>query len=191
MNQARYAPTPGPTRLGGVPRYLDSELRRLGAFVTAKAGEVYPGPVLMLNGESYATQSPTSNTAAGVITVSFGPAVGTSADIVSLDAAGVLTFRQSGSYLLDLRIRAEAGNNALLASRALLDGAAIGGPWTSPANPEGVVFIVSNIYTIQAGQLVTFELGRDGAVNSGSLVAAASGLGWADIPSAAIRILKF
>jgi len=190
----RYSPATVPQSPGLLPRYLDRELRKVGASITALEDKL---PVRVLLGESTVQQAPAGIGDANRIQISFGPAQGDATTPVQLLADGSILFNQAGIYSIDTRYmfqRSGSQQNAVLFIRGVFDGVQVGNPIAVVLNES--TYTTYEQYTIAGlipqGVTLAWQLARDPAgVNDGFLATIASGIGWGSTPSALVRILKF
>jgi hypothetical protein len=151
----------------------------------------------LLDGLSVATdQQP-----AGVDTplqIEFGPAQFGPSDPVSLSAAGVLTFNEAGTYRVKISIAAGRTGGAGVSNlyfRALVNGAQAGQSVHLKVDSSNIYIPYSDEawLTLPAGVTISYEVLRDSTGNnSGGLFQSDPTLaGWADNPSAAIRVERW
>lgn len=131
------------------------------------------------------------------IQVTFGPAQNTINDPVMLDAAGVVTFNEGGSYQLLTRYtitRSSGGGIGRYFTRILVNGVQAQPPLGLAINNSDVSLSQIQIITTSAlvpGDFLTLEFYRDSAgSNDGDLTTLTSTLGWGTSPSAGVRIIK-
>jgi len=129
--------------------------------------------------------------------VTFGSAQGTVADPVMVDAAGVITFNESGIYLINgyasFERQGSSGGAAVIAFRALINGVQAG--VTKVVELKQTENIVPYDLTIPinatAGDVLTWEIMRDSSgVNQGGLYSHTLLGGWSNVPSATLSIYK-
>lgn len=129
--------------------------------------------------------------------VTFGPAQGTLADPVMVDAAGVIRFNETGQYLFNgyanFARGGLSGGTAVIAFRALFNGAQAG--VTKVVDIKDADDIVPYDLTMPisatAGDTLTWEIMRDGiGSNYGGLYTQALAGGWDPVPSVSINIYK-
>ena len=129
--------------------------------------------------------------------VTFGSAQGTVADPVMVDAAGVITFNESGIYLINgyasFERQGSSGGAAVIAFRALINGVQAG--VTKVVELKQTENIVPYDITIPinatAGDVLTWEIMRDSSgVNQGGLYSHTLLGGWSNVPSATLSIYK-
>lgn len=130
--------------------------------------------------------------------IEFGPAVNTVADPVMLDATGTLTFNETGTYRLKLSaVYGRTGSTGVsnLYLRVLVNGAQAGQSLQVKITSSDVLVPFSDeawVY-IEAGTTIQYEILRDSTGNnSGGLYMGNPVLaGWADSPSAAVRVERW
>jgi hypothetical protein len=128
--------------------------------------------------------------------VSFGAAQGTSGDAVMIDANGLITFNQTGLYLINgygnIERQGSSGGVTVTLFRFLVNGVQSGSTKGVELDSTGVMFpyeltIPINITT--AGTTMSFEIMRDSSgVNNGGLYTHTNLGGWSNVPSAEISI---
>jgi len=135
----------------------------------------------------------------GVATqVTFGAAQGTSGDPVMISSAGVITFNETGLYLINgygsVERQGSSGGTAIVLFRFLVNGVQAGSvkafheDRTNIATPYEITFPI-NITT--AGTVATFEIMRDASgTNAGGLYTHTNSSGWSNVPSAEVNIWK-
>jgi len=189
----RYAHQIVPQVPAQLPRYLDTEFRRIKAAfdqVTDSRAET------LLVGYELADQSPTGLGDAGKIQLKFGAPQMTPQDPVQLLADGSIVFNRADQYELDVRLvfqRTTQPGDALLFVRGLINGVQFGNP-VAVSMLEADVAVPQQMFLTSAipqGAIVTLELARDPAgVNDGLLSTLASTMGWGTAPSSVIRIAR-
>lgn len=128
--------------------------------------------------------------------VTFGTAQGTSSDPVMIDAAGEITFNETGVYLINgygsVERRGSSGGVAILLFRFLVDGVQAGSvksfhlDTTNLNIPYEITFPI-NITT--PGTTATFEIMRDSSGNNAGGLYPHTTLGpWSNIPSSEVNI---
>jgi len=128
--------------------------------------------------------------------VSFGAAQGTSGDAVMIDANGLITFNQTGLYLINgygnIERQGSSGGVTVTLFRFLVNGVQSSTTKGVELDSTGVMFpyeltIPINITT--AGTTMSFEIMRDSSgVNNGGLYTHTNLGGWSNVPSAEISI---
>ena len=128
--------------------------------------------------------------------VTFGTAQGTSSDPVMIDAAGEITFNETGVYLINgygsVERRGSSGGVAILLFRFLVDGVQAGSvksfhlDTTNLNIPYEITFPI-NITT--PGTTATFEIMRDSSGNNAGGLYPHTTLGpWSNVPSSEVNI---
>lgn len=129
--------------------------------------------------------------------IEFGPAQGTVSDKAMFDAAGQVTFNVDGMFIID--VSAEAGRAgstgvSFMFRRVLVNGVQYGKSRHARLdNADIMIPIYTRLeYQATAGDTMTFEIMRDSAgANFGGLYKTTpTPAGWADAPTAAIRITQ-
>jgi hypothetical protein len=149
----------------------------------------------VLNAASYSDQVPSGLDVA--LQVNFGAAQGTSSDPVMVSAAGLVTFNQTGLYLVNGMGNVErtgSGGVATLLFRPLVNGTPVGvvkgfdiGTGQSMMPYE----ITIPFYVSVAGTTFTFEILRDSSgVDDGGLYDHVTASSWDNVPSANLQIWK-
>ena len=149
----------------------------------------------VLNASSTASQNPSGlNTA---LQVSFGPAQGTASDPVMIDAAGTVTFNQTGLYLVNGMgniHRAGPSGIALLLFRGLVNGSQAGiikGFELDTADVMMPYEITIPFSVSVAGTTFSFQIMRDSSgADDGGLIPQVTAGPWDNIPSANMQIWK-
>jgi len=128
--------------------------------------------------------------------VSFGAAQGTSGDAVMIDANGLITFNQTGLYLINgygnIERQGSSGGVTVTLFRFLVNGVQSGSTKGVELDSTGVMFpyeltIPINITT--AGTTMSFEIMRDSSgVNNGGLYTHTNLGGWSNTPSTEVNI---
>ena len=128
--------------------------------------------------------------------VSFGAAQGTSGDAVMIDANGLITFNQTGLYLINgygnIERQGSSGSVTVTLFRFLVNGVQSSSTKGVELDSTGVMFpyeITIPINITTAGTTMSFEIMRDSSgVNNGGLYTHTSLGGWSNVPSAEISI---
>lgn len=148
----------------------------------------------VLAAQSTVTQAPSAlNTA---LQVTFGAAQGTSGDAVMISSGGLITFNQTGLYLINgygsVERQGSSGGTAILLFRFLVNGTQAGSvkafhlDTTGVSTPYEITFPI-NITT--AGTTASFEIMRDSSgTNAGGLYPHTNLGGWSNVPSAEVNI---
>lgn len=128
--------------------------------------------------------------------VTFGAAQGTPSDPVQLLATGEIVFNQGGQYLFNgyanFERQGSSGQVAVILFRALLNGIQISPTKGVELSGTGIMIpyeLTIPIY-VNAGDVLTWEIMRDGTVNLGGLYIHTSAGGWPNVPSADLNIFK-
>lgn len=184
---------PGPAANIGDNRMLQGLGFPLVPISQAGEGPSYPGPALVLENYSLDSQSPTGVGSAGAVQISFGPAIGTPADPVQIDALGTLIVNQTGVYDASFAVTARRTSNPQeteLLFRLLIDGVQFRNPalivMGSAQDSHYQQFRITGSLT--AGQVIRAEMMREG-FNNGGLISTPSE--WGPTPSASVRVLKY
>jgi hypothetical protein len=129
--------------------------------------------------------------------VTFGPAQGTVADPVMVDAAGVITFNETGQYLFNGYANfgrgGLSGGTAVVAFRALFNGVQAGVTKVVDIKDADdiVPYDLTMPITATAGDTLTWEIMRDSSGSDyGGLYTQTLLGGWSAIPSVAINVYK-
>ena len=129
--------------------------------------------------------------------VTFGPAQGTLADPVMVDAAGVIRFNETGQYLFNgyanFARGGLSGGTAVIAFRALFNGVQAGVTKVVDIKDSDdiVPYDLTMPISATAGDTLIWEIMRDGTgSNYGGLYTQALAGGWSNVPSVAINIYK-
>lgn len=145
---------------------------------------------------STVTQAPSSLGVAQQVT--FGAAQKTSSDPVMIDSNGLITFNQTGTYILNgfgnLERQGSSGGVAIILFRFLVNG-------TQATSTKGIHLDTTGVsipyettmpVTITtAGTTVSFQIMRDASgVNYGGLYPHTNTSGWSNVPSAEVNIWK-
>ena len=167
----------------------------LGAIASLFVDNIEFDPVLAA--QSFAEQFPSVLDTA--LQVTFGAAQGTSSDPVMIDAAGEITFNETGVYLVNgygsVERRGSSGGVAILLFRFLVNGTQAGSVKAFHLDnvdlsvPYEITFPI-NITT--PGTTATFEIMRDSSgVNAGGLYPHTTLGPWTNVPSAEVNIWKY
>lgn len=150
----------------------------------------------VLRGSSTVNQAPAS---LGVPTdISFGAAVSNA--LVSLSAAGVITFLQSGTYAVRVKMQMGRANNSgasIIATRMLKNGVQFGSPDVTIIENSAQIHVKESrvAITVNANDTIKFQLAREPqGVNFGGLVAfpmTGALASWGAAPSALVVIEQF
>ena len=146
-----------------------------------------------------AAQSTVTQTPSGLDTalqVTFGAAQGTSGDAVMISSGGLITFNETGLYLINgygsVERQGSSGGVAILLFRFLVNGTQAGSvkafhlDSTGVSTPYEITFPI-NITT--AGTTASFEIMRDSSgTNAGGLYPHTNLGGWSNVPSAEVNI---
>lgn len=129
--------------------------------------------------------------------VTFGPAQGSGADPVQIDAAGNLTINETNGYRLTITLQAGrlgASGVSLLYGRLLVNGVQSGGSVVAELDNANIVIPLqfNVLATLPATSVVTVEIYRDSAGNdSGGLINSIPTLaGWAHAETATIQVSR-
>ena len=129
--------------------------------------------------------------------VTFGAAQGTVADPVMVDAAGVITFNETGQYLFNgyanFARGGLSGGTAVIAFRALFNGVQAGVTKVVDIKDSDdiVPYDLTMPISATAGDTLTWEIMRDGTGSDyGGLYTQALAGGWTTVPSVSINIYK-
>ena len=149
-------------------------------------------PVLV--SQSYVNQEPSGTNTP--LQVTFGAAQGTPSDPVQLLATGEIVFNQGGQYLFNGYANFEhiGGSNqkSNILFRALLNGVQITPTKMVQLRKDDVTIpyeLTIPIY-VNAGDVLAWEIMRDGSENAGGLYIYTSAGGWGTVPSADLNIFK-
>lgn len=151
--------------------------------------------VEVLRAASTATQAPTAVDTA--LQVSFGAAQGSASDPVMINAAGLVTFNQAGSYAVRVKLqcgRTGATGTSILLSRLVLGGAQLGSAacvkltQTDATTPTDSRVVMS----ATAGQTFQVQIMRDSAGSNfgGVYPQTATVAAWGVAPSALLVISR-
>lgn len=128
--------------------------------------------------------------------VTFGAAQGTPSDPVQLLATGEIVFNQGGQYLFNgyanFERQGSSGGIAVVLFRALLNGVQITPTKGVELSGTGIMlpYELTIPINVNAGDVLTWEIMRDGTVNAGGLYIHTSAGGWPNVPSADLNIFK-
>lgn len=164
----------------------------IGSIASVCASVFQFTPVLVA--QSTVIQAPSAlNTA---LQVTFGSAQGTSGDAVMISSGGLITFNETGLYLINgygsVERQGSSGGVAILLFRFLVNGTQAGSvkafhlDTTGVSTPYEITFPI-NITT--AGTTASFEIMRDSSgTNAGGLYPHTNLGGWSNVPSAEVNI---
>ncbi len=133
------------------------------------------------------------------ITIEFGPAFGTASDPIELDADGIFTVNESGSYFVKPFVnygRTTSQGEVELFFRMVLNGAQYGNSIFARLDDDDTVIPsnVESIVDLSAGDVFHFELIRDssnGGINNGGIFTGVpTPLGWNNSPCASITVSR-
>jgi hypothetical protein len=164
----------------------------LGAIAALFASTFEFTPVLAA--QSTVTQAPSALNTAQQVT--FGAAQGSSGDAVMIDANGLITFNQTGLYLINgygsVERQGSSGGTAIFLFRFLVNGTQAGSvkafhlDTPNLSSPYEITFPI-NITT--AGTTASFEIMRDSSgTNAGGLYPHTNLGGWSNTPSTEVNI---
>ena len=149
----------------------------------------------VLNASSTDFQNPSGLDTA--LQVSFGPAQGTASDPVMIDAAGTVTFNQTGLYLVNGMgniHRTSQNNVALLLFRGLVNGVQAGIVKGFDIDTQNLMmpYEITIPFSVSvAGTTFAFQIMRDSSgADDGGLTPKVTAGPWDDIPSANMQIWK-
>lgn len=148
----------------------------------------------VLAAQSTVTQAPSALDTA--LQVTFGAAQGTSGDAVMISSGGLITFNETGLYLINgygsVERQGSSGGTAILLFRFLVNGTQAGSvkafhlDTTNVSTPYEITFPI-NITT--AGTTASFQIMRDSSgTNAGGLYPHTNLGGWSNVPSAEVNI---
>ncbi len=148
----------------------------------------------VLAAQSTVTQAPSALNTAQQVT--FGAAQGSSGDAVMISSGGLITFNQTGLYLINgygsVERQGSSGGTAILLFRFLVNGTQSGAvkafhlDTPNLSSPYEITFPI-NITT--AGTTASFEIMRDSSgTNAGGLYPHTNLGGWSNVPSAEVNI---
>ena len=164
----------------------------LGAIASLFASTFEFTPVLAA--QSTVTQAPSALNTAQQVT--FGAAQGSSGDAVMISSGGLITFNQTGLYLINgygsVERQGSSGGTAIFLFRFLVNGVQAGTvkafhlDTPNLSSPYEITFPI-NITT--AGTTASFEIMRDSSgTNAGGLYPHTNLGGWSNTPSAEVNI---
>jgi hypothetical protein len=164
----------------------------LGAIASLFASTFEFTPVLAA--QSTVTQAPSALNTAQQVT--FGAAQGSSGDAVMISSGGLITFNQTGLYLINgygsVERQGSSGGTAIFLFRFLVNGTQAGSvkafhlDTPNLSSPYEITFPI-NITT--AGTTASFEVMRDSSgTNAGGLYPHTNLGGWSNTPSAEVNI---
>ena len=164
----------------------------LGAIASLFASTFEFTPVLAA--QSTVTQAPSALNTAQQVT--FGAAQGSSGDAVMISSGGLITFNQTGLYLINgygsVERQGSSGGTAIFLFRFLVNGTQAGAvkafhlDTPNLSSPYEITFPI-NITT--AGTTASFEIMRDSSgTNAGGLYPHTNLGGWSNTPSAEVNI---
>ena len=148
----------------------------------------------VLAAQSTVTQAPSALDTP--LQVTFGAAQGTSGDAVMISSGGLITFNETGLYLINgygsVERQGSSGGTAILLFRFLVNGTQAGSvkafhlDTPNVSTPYEITFPI-NITT--AGTTASFQIMRDSSgVNFGGLYPHTNLGGWSNVPSAEVNI---
>ncbi len=148
----------------------------------------------VLAAQSTVTQAPSALNTAQQVT--FGAAQGSSGDAVMISSGGLITFNQTGLYLINgygsVERQGSSGGTAIFLFRFLVNGTQAGSvkafhlDTPNLSSPYEITFPI-NITT--AGTTASFEIMRDSSgTNAGGLYPHTNLGGWSNTPSAEVNI---
>lgn len=164
----------------------------IGSIASVCASVFQFTPVLVA--QSTVTQAPSALDTA--LQVTFGAAQGTSGDAVMISSGGLITFNETGLYLINgygsVERQGSSGGTAILLFRFLVNGTQAGSvkafhlDTPNLSTPYEITFPI-NITT--AGTTASFEIMRDSSgTNAGGLYPHTNLGGWSNVPSAEVNI---
>lgn len=164
----------------------------IGSIASVCASVFQFTPVLVA--QSTVTQAPSALNTAQQVT--FGAAQGTSGDAVMISSGGLITFNETGLYLINgygsVERQGSSGGTAILLFRFLVNGTQAGSvkafhlDTPNVSTPYEITFPI-NITT--AGTTASFEIMRDSSgTNAGGLYPHTNLGGWSNVPSAEVNI---
>lgn len=164
----------------------------IGSIASVCASVFQFTPVLVA--QSTVTQAPSALDTP--LQVTFGAAQGTSGDAVMISSGGLITFNETGLYLINgygsVERQGSSGGTAILLFRFLVNGTQAGSvkafhlDTTGVSTPYEITFPI-NITT--AGTTASFEIMRDSSgTNAGGLYPHTNLGGWSNVPSAEVNI---
>ncbi len=165
-------------------------------FDSTKAGG--SAPTTVLQARSTDTQAPSSLDTPQ--RVSFGPAVGTGSDPAQVDASGLITINESGSYNFRAIFAIErpgSSGETYTFLRVLVNGVQAGAPVAFVLDDNEITLPPQFDFfqQLSPGDTVEVEFYRDSqgtpSANEGSLVSYTSTIGWGSTSSASVSITRF
>lgn len=164
----------------------------IGSIASVCASVFQFTPVLVA--QSTVTQAPSALDTP--LQVTFGAAQGTSGDAVMISSGGLITFNETGLYLINgygsVERQGSSGGTAILLFRFLVNGTQAGSvkafhlDTPNVSTPYEITFPI-NITT--AGTTASFEIMRDSSgTNAGGLYPHTNLGGWSNVPSAEVNI---
>jgi hypothetical protein len=147
-----------------------------------------------LAAQSTVTQTPSGLDSA--LQVSFGAAQGTSGDAVRISSGGLITFNETGLYLINgygsVERQGSSGGTAIFLFRFLVNGVQAGTVKAFHLDTPDLSFpyeITFPINITTAGTTASFEIMRDSSgANAGGLYPHTNLGGWSNVPSAEVNI---
>lgn len=151
--------------------------------------------VEILRAPSFAAQEPTAvNTP---IQVTFGAAQKSASDPVMINAAGLITFNQAGTYTIRVKLengRVGSTGTSVLLSRLLKNGAAFGSPAAVKVTSSDVTIPTDSrvVFPAAAGDTLVVQFMRDSSgTNFGGLYPLAAAVtAWGTAPSALLVVSR-
>ncbi|NBW35779.1 MAG: hypothetical protein EBR30_12320 [Cytophagia bacterium] len=164
----------------------------IGSIASVCASVFQFTPVLVA--QSTVTQAPSALDTP--LQVTFGAAQGTSGDAVMISSGGLITFNETGLYLINgygsVERQGSSGGTAILLFRFLVNGTQAGSvkafhlDTPNLSTPYEITFPI-NITT--AGTTASFQIMRDSSgTNAGGLYPHTNLGGWSNVPSAEVNI---
>lgn len=191
----RHEPKGAGSALEGQVYRSDGAGSGLWGNVLQDASEI--GIERLLDGLSVAASQEPSGTDTP-LQIEFGPSQLTASDPVSITSAGVLTINEAGTYRIKVSTavgRTGGAGTSDIYIRAVVNGAGAGQSIRFKLTSSDVYIPFSDEawLTLPAGTEIKYEILRDSSGNnSGGLFAGNPTLaGWADNPSAAIRVERW
>lgn len=164
----------------------------IGSIASVCASVFQFTPVLVA--QSTVTQAPSALDTP--LQVAFGAAQGTSGDAVMISSGGLITFNETGLYLINgygsVERQGSSGGTAILLFRFLVNGTQAGSvkafhlDTPNVSTPYEITFPI-NITTV--GTTASFQIMRDSSgTNFGGLYPHTNLGGWSNVPSAEVNI---
>lgn len=164
----------------------------IGSIASVCASVFQFTPVLVA--QSTVTQAPSALDTP--LQVTFGAAQGTSGDAVMISSGGLITFNETGLYLINgygsVERQGSSGGTAILLFRFLVNGTQAGSvkafhlDTPNVSTPYEITFPI-NITTV--GTTASFQIMRDSSgTNAGGLYPHTNLGGWSNVPSAEVNI---